>query len=88
VVRSDGWTAPVLTASGPYDLVFANILARPLCRMARQLAARVAPGGRVILAGLLAKQRRWVLSAHRPHGLVLERTYREGNWATLVLKKK
>lgn len=88
VVRSDGWTAPVLTASGPYDLIFANILARPLCRMAKQLAAQVAPDGRVILAGLLTKQRRWVLSAHRPHGLALERTYTEGRWATLVLKRK
>lgn len=88
VVRSDGWTAPILTRQGPYDLIFANILARPLCRMARQLATHVAPGGRVILAGLLAKQRRWVLSAHRPHGLELERVFYEDRWATLVLRRR
>ena len=40
---------------GPYDLVFANILARPLCLMARDLALNLAPGGTAILAGLLAE---------------------------------
>jgi ribosomal protein L11 methyltransferase len=69
-----------------YDLVFANILARPLCLMAGQLAAHLAPGGTVILAGLLHNQIRAVLAAHRRHGLRLERVLREGNWATMVLR--
>ena len=73
--------------AGPYDLVFANILARPLCRMARDLADHLAPGGTAILAGLLDKQAGLVLAAHRRQGLVLERTLHEGAWATLVLRK-
>ncbi len=52
----------------PYDLVFANILARPLCLMARHLAAHLAPGGTAILAGLLDRQVRMVLAAHRRAG--------------------
>ncbi len=84
---SDGWSHPLLRARAPYDLVFGNILARPLCAMARHLAANLAGAGRAILAGLLANQVRMVLAAHRPHGLVLDRVLREGNWATLVLKK-
>ena len=72
----------------PYDLVFANILARPLCAMAKDLAQHLAPGGTVILAGLLSTQRRWVLHAHRQAGLVLESTLHEGRWATLVLRKR
>jgi ribosomal protein L11 methyltransferase len=85
-VRADGWTSPKVVAGGPYNLVFANILARPLCRMARHLARHLAPGGTVILAGLLTSQARWVLAAHRRHGLVLERSLTEGKWCTLVLR--
>jgi ribosomal protein L11 methyltransferase len=69
-----------------FDLVFANILARPLCLMARALAAHLAPGGTVILAGLLTSQIPMVLAAHRRQGLRLERILREGNWATMVLR--
>ena len=83
---ADGWRDR--RVRGPYDLVFANILARPLCRMARDLALNLAPGGTAILAGLLEEQRRMVLVAHRRHGLALERTVRDGRWATLVLRKR
>ena len=53
---SDGWRHPAVRTGRPYDLVFANILARPLCRMARDLAVGLAPGGTAILAGLLDSQ--------------------------------
>ncbi|MCF3945522.1 50S ribosomal protein L11 methyltransferase [Acidiphilium iwatense] len=85
--RADGWTSPALARHAPYDLVFANILARPLAAMAHQLAASLAPRGIAILAGLLESQARWVLSAHRRHGLVLKTRIREGAWTTLVLEK-
>lgn len=87
-IRADGWTPPAVTAGGPYDLVFANILARPLCRMARHLARHLAPRGTAILAGLLTTQARWVLAAHRRHGLVLECTLADGKWCTLVLRHR
>jgi ribosomal protein L11 methyltransferase len=83
---ADGWRDPVVRGAAPYDLVFANILARPLAAMAKHLAARLAPGGRAILAGLLDAQARFVLAAHRPHGLALDAALREGNWTTLVLR--
>lgn len=88
VRRANGWHNPWLRRAAPFDLVFANILARPLCRMAPHLASHLAPGGTAILAGLLAKQARWVLLAHRAQGLVLERTLREGAWTTLVLRRR
>jgi ribosomal protein L11 methyltransferase len=56
--------------------------------MAKHLAPALAPGGTAILAGLLGTQARWVLAAHRHHGLVLERAIREGQWTTLVLRKR
>ena len=86
-VLADGWRTPVVRAGGPYDLVFANILARPLCRMARDLALHLAPGGTAILAGLLDWQARWVLTAHRRQGLVLERSFAEGQWTTLMVRR-
>jgi ribosomal protein L11 methyltransferase len=83
---ADGWRDPAVGRAAPFDLVFANILARPLAGMARHLAARMAPGGRAILAGLLADQARFVLAAHRRHGMALDFTLHEGSWTTLVLR--
>jgi ribosomal protein L11 methyltransferase len=80
----NGWKN--VAAGAAFDLIFANILARPLCMMSRDLAAHLAPGGTVILAGLLKQQIPMVLSAHRRQGLRLERVLLEGNWATMVLR--
>jgi len=85
VELGNGWRAAAVRAGAPYDLVFANILARPLCGMARDLAANLAPGGRAVLSGLLRSQARWVVAAHRRRGLRLERSVNEGVWTTLVL---
>jgi ribosomal protein L11 methyltransferase len=84
---ADGWHDPFVRGNGPYDLVFANILARPLCLMARDLALHLAPSGTAILAGLLANQARWVLAAHRAQGLRLERMLPQGAWTTVVVRK-
>jgi len=83
-----GWNGRATRAHAPYDLVFANILARPLCLMARDLAAHLAPGGTAILSGLLNTQMRAVLAAHRRCGLRLERVLREGPWTTVIVKKQ
>jgi ribosomal protein L11 methyltransferase len=83
----NGWRTPQIRAQAPFDLVFANILARPLCLMAKDLGRNLFPGGTAILAGLLRSQVRMVLAAHRRQGLVLERGLYEGDWATLVLRK-
>jgi ribosomal protein L11 methyltransferase len=83
----NGWQAQAVRGDARFDLVFANILARPLCLMARHLAAHLAPGGTVILAGLLDTQMRAVLAAHRRQGLRLEFVLAEGNWRTMVLRK-
>jgi ribosomal protein L11 methyltransferase len=82
----NGWSAAAVQGR-QFDLVFANILARPLCLMAKHLAAHLAPGGTAILAGLLDTQVRAVLAAHRRQGLRLEFLLGEGNWRTLVLRK-
>lgn len=76
VRRGNGWQAAAVRRGDQFDLIFANILARPLCLMARSLAAHMPPGGTAILAGLLCTQARAVLAAHSRQGLRLERTFR------------
>jgi len=84
---ANGWLHSAVRAGRPYDLVLANILARPLIRMACRLAAHLAPGGTAILAGLLRNQSRNVLAAHLRCGLRLEASLQEGVWVTLVLRQ-
>ena len=72
---------------GGHDLALANILARPLALMARDLARALAPGGRAVLSGLLLRQERYVVEAHRRCGLVLERRIVIDGWSTLILRK-
>ncbi|HAU78844.1 MAG TPA: 50S ribosomal protein L11 methyltransferase, partial [Agrobacterium sp.] len=65
----------------------ANILARPLIKMAPQLVTHLAPGGTVILSGILASQRWKVLSAYNGARLSHVRTIWRNGWVTLHLRK-
>ncbi|MBV8777399.1 MAG: 50S ribosomal protein L11 methyltransferase [Alphaproteobacteria bacterium] len=70
-----------------YDLVLANILARPLMLMARDIARTVTPGGRVVLSGLLSRQEAGVLAAYRLQRLTLDSRIVIDGWSVLVLRK-
>jgi ribosomal protein L11 methyltransferase len=87
MVAGNGWHAPAIRCHAPYGLVTANILARPLCAMAADLALNLAPGGHAVLSGLLVEQARMVLAAHRRVGLVLSGRIDIGHWATLIVRK-
>ncbi len=82
---SEGYRHRLLRASGPFDLIVANILAEPLAAMAAELRAHLAPGGRAVLSGLLVSQERLVLNPHRTQGLRLLQRLRLGEWSTLIL---
>jgi ribosomal protein L11 methyltransferase len=83
---ANGWNSRPVLSAAPYDLVLTNIFARPLARMASALATHLAPGGTAILAGLLRRQARFVIAAHRRVGLRVERVLTEGDWATIVMR--
>lgn len=87
-VQADGLAAPIVRSGAPYDLVFANILARPLVRLAPGIGRVVAPGGIVVLSGLLRAQARTVRAAYAAQGLSLERRIGRDAWATLVLARR
>jgi ribosomal protein L11 methyltransferase len=84
-VGSHGYRSARVRAGGPYDLIFANILADPLCEMARDLARHLAPGGSAILSGLFDMQAARVIGAHRAAGLRLRRRIQLEIWTTLVV---
>ena len=83
-----GMEHPRLKARAPYDLIIANILAGPLIDLAPSVAQTLAPGGRLILAGLLDHQADKVAAAYRRQGLMLASTITRGDWPTLVMRKR
>ena len=70
---------------GTYAVVVANILAEELVRLADQLVARVAPGGWLILSGILTEKEEFVLGAFPM--LELVENPREAEWSCLTLRK-
>lgn len=67
-VEADGFSHPQIAEAAPFEFVFANILAGPLTELAPEMARHVAPGGRVMLAGLMADQEEKVAAAYEAAG--------------------
>jgi ribosomal protein L11 methyltransferase len=86
-VHASGLSNRLVTDNAPYDLVFANILARPLVSLAQDIKNALVPGGTVILSGLLRTQERMVKAAYVSRGFkVVNRIHRDA-WAALVLQR-
>ena len=86
-VHAAGLEHPSVRAGAPYDLVFANILARPLTYLAQPIHGALKPGGLVILSGLLRTQERYVRAAYLARGYRLVSRLHRDAWATLVMRK-
>ena len=87
IAAGDGYHTPLVRQGRPYDLVFANILARPLIHMAPMLRQALKPGGYAILSGLLDWQMNAVVHAHRQQDLKLINNVKVGNWRALLIRK-
>ena len=83
----NGYRSEQVRKAAPFDLIVANILARPLVKMAPLLAENLAPGGTAVLSGLLASQERMVLAAHRMQGLRLISRICQNGWNTLIMQR-
>ena len=84
-VVADGLDNPLLKNGAPYDLIVANILASPLTRLAPSIQRALAPGGTLVLSGLLRNQELMVISFYT--GLRFVSRRRDGPWSALVLEK-
>ncbi len=87
-ITSDGFGSAELTRESPYDVIVANILARPLQDMARDIVANLSGHGTLILSGLLDRQEEAVLEAYAREGMGLVRRYVRGEWHSLMLRQK
>ena len=85
VIAAAGMDHPEIRARAPYDLIVANILAGPLIRLAPQIAPALAPGGTLVLSGLLPRQRGRVVAAYGAQGIRLVRAEKHDGWAVLDL---
>lgn len=88
VAQSDGYASTLVHKNGPYDLIIANILARPLIEMVPQLSQYLKTGGYCILSGFVTDQFDWVVSAHENCGLQLRKSYHIDNWYAVLMEKK
>jgi ribosomal protein L11 methyltransferase len=84
LLHASGAGHHAIRAGSPYDLVLANILAKPLVGLAPEIAKLVKPGGRVILSGLLTHQEPQVKAAYAGQGLRLAARRRLNGWSTLT----
>lgn len=76
-----------IQAAAKYDLVLANILARPLQDLAKSVTGAARSDGAIVLAGLLDTQEAAVLARYRVHGWALHKRFANKEWPTLVLRK-
>lgn len=89
MVIADGMDDPLISVRGPYDLLIANILAGPLVELAPDFATAVAPGGSLLLAGLLAgEQEKAVAKAMRLAGFRMAARLERGDWAILWMRRR
>ena len=86
-VHASGLNDRRVREHGPYDLVFANILAPPLVALSQDIKEALKLGGVAILSGLLRTQERRVSAAYLSRGFVLERRIHHDAWSALVLRR-
>ncbi|MGH7000769.1 MAG: 50S ribosomal protein L11 methyltransferase, partial [Stellaceae bacterium] len=86
-VRAGSYRRRMLAHGAPFDLVLANILARPLALLARDLGRAMATRSVAVLAGLLPRHEALVLTAHRAAGFHLAARIDVGGWRTLILAR-
>lgn len=87
-VCATGFAHPWVRHAAPFDLIVANILAGPLIKLAPEMAARIRPGGTVILSGILVPQAPAVIAAYLATGFCLAEHQRIMGWSTLRFRRR
>ena len=77
---------PPELARGEYPLVYANILASPLKLLAPLLSAHVAPGGDLVLAGILERQADELKAAYAPW-IALDVADAQEGWVLMTARR-
>ncbi|NJD37336.1 MAG: 50S ribosomal protein L11 methyltransferase [Geobacter sp.] len=80
-------TTPLARLDGGYTLILANILAEELVRLGPELASRLAPGGSLILSGILAEREELVRNGYASLPLQFTASYSDGEWRCLQYRR-
>ncbi len=86
-VTATGFSNPAVANAAPFDLIVANVLAGPLMKLAPAMARHIAPGGSIILSGILVRQRWPVIAAYANQRIRHIKTIQIGEWITMQLKR-
>lgn len=86
-LQADGFDHPVIAARAPFDLIIMNILPEPLLKLAVDANAHLAPGGALILAGILLSKESIIIQAYQVLELELTARIVIGDWVTLLWQK-
>jgi len=86
-VRSNGVKSGAVKRNGPYGLIVANVLARPIIDMAQDIKGALCPGGTLILAGFTENQENSVRAAYQRRDYHLARKEYSDGWTTFVLTR-
>ena len=85
---SDGFINPLIKQKAPYDLILANILARPLIEMSVSISNHLKTKGYVILSGFVEDQENWVIQSFEKTGMKLIKLYKQDNWRAALMQKE
>ena len=88
LVQSSGFKNARISQNAPYDLIFANILANPLCRLAPDMAKFCQQNGLIILSGILNRQANRVEHYYFSNGFSRVFVQKLGDWTTLVMRRR
>ncbi|MFC4625402.1 50S ribosomal protein L11 methyltransferase [Daeguia caeni] len=83
---AEGFGHPIFRSYAPFDLIVANILANPLMELAPGIKQHLAPGGSIILSGILESQHDAVIVAYEAQGLTHQKTLHREGWVTIHMK--
>jgi ribosomal protein L11 methyltransferase len=88
LVQGKGFQQIEISKRAPYDLIFANILARPLCFLAKEMYRHSALNGIIILSGILNRQAKRVERYYTSNGFSRISIREIGEWSTLILQRR
>ena len=86
-ITATGFDHLAIAGSAPFDLIVANVLAGPLMKLAPAMARHTAPGGSVVLSGILPHQRWPVIAAYSAQRFRHVKTINLGGWITMQLMR-
>lgn len=82
-----GEAAAQVRSAEPYDIILANIVSDVLIAMAGELESILAPGGSIVLSGIIDERAREVERAFCAAGLATERTQSLEGWTMLLMRR-